>query len=70
MTFLWLMSFQTAIGRGDVDARWLAAATLDRFLQRLGQPQVLGTQFSSKMENRQQTWTMEPYNRTLIGPHL
>jgi hypothetical protein len=60
----------TAIGKGDMDARWLAAATLDRFLTRVGQPQVFGTQFSYKMENGQQTWTMEPYNRTLIEPSL
>lgn len=60
----------TAIGKGDLDARWLAAAALDRFLQRIGQPQVFGTQFSSKTENGQQTWTMEPYNRSLIAPNL
>jgi hypothetical protein len=60
----------TAIGKGDMDARWLGAASLDRFLQRVGQPQVFGTQFSYKTENEQQTWTMEPYNRSLIGPNL
>jgi hypothetical protein len=30
---------------GDRDARWLAAATLDRYLNRTGKPQVFGTQF-------------------------
>jgi hypothetical protein len=60
----------TAIGKGDMDARWIAAATLDRFLQRAGQPQVFGTQFLTKTENGHQTWTMEPYNRSLIGPNL
>jgi hypothetical protein len=60
----------TATGKGDMDARWIAAATLDRFLQRVGQPQVFGTQFSFKTENGQETWTMEPYNRSLIGPNL
>jgi hypothetical protein len=60
----------TAIGKGDMDARWLAAATLDRFLQRIEQPQVFGTQFSYKPEHGPQTWTMEPYNRSLIGPSL
>ena len=34
----------TAIGKGDLRARWIAAATLDRFLQRVGQPQIFGTQ--------------------------
>jgi hypothetical protein len=60
----------TAIGKGDMDARWLAAASLDRFLKRIGQPQVFGTQFFSKTENERQTWTMEPYNRSLIGLSL
>jgi len=60
----------TAIGKGDVDARWLAAASLDRFLQRVGQQQVFGTQFLYKTENGQKTWTMEPYNRSLIRPDL
>src|SRR5437879_4161502 len=59
-----------AIGKGDMGARWLAAAALDRFLQRMGQPQIFGTQFLSKTENGRQTWTMEPYNRSLIGPTL
>jgi hypothetical protein len=40
--------------KSDLDARWIAAATLDRYLQRIGQPQVFGTQFSSTMENGQQ----------------
>lgn len=60
----------TAVGKGDLAARWLAAAALDRFLHRVGQPQVFGTQFLFKAENGQATWTMEPYNRTLIGPNL
>jgi hypothetical protein len=60
----------TATGKGDMDARWIAAATLDRFLQRVGQPQIFGTQFSFKTENGRETWTMEPYNRSLIGPNL
>jgi hypothetical protein len=60
----------TAIGKGGMEARWIAAATLDRYLQRIGQPQVFGTQFSFTTENGHQTWTMEPYNRSLIGPEL
>jgi hypothetical protein len=57
----------TALGRGNTDARWLAAATLDRFLHRVKQPQVFGTQFG-KQEG--QPWTMEPYNRTLIDKRV
>lgn len=50
----------TAAAKGNASAKWLAAATLDRYLQTIKQPQVFGTQF------RQQDghWTMEPYNRT------
>jgi hypothetical protein len=57
----------TAIGKGNGDARWLAAAALDRFLQRMGRPQVFGTQYN--MQNGQ-PWTQEPYNRDLIGNRL
>lgn len=54
----------TAIGKGNLNARWLTAATLDRFLHRVGQPQVFGTQYTKKVG---ETWTMEPYNRSIIG---
>lgn len=37
-----------AIAKGDADARWIAAATLDRYLQSIGQPQIFGTQFVAK----------------------
>ncbi len=29
-------------------ARWIAAATLDRYLQTIGQPQVFGTQYAER----------------------
>ena len=61
----------TSIGMGYKDARWLAASSLDRFLQRLKQPQIFGTQFGyTTTPDGKQPWTMEPYNRTLIGPIL
>jgi hypothetical protein len=61
----------TALGMGDRDARWLAATTLDRFLQRVGQPQVFGTQFSFTTNlDGKQAWTMEPHNRSFISPIL
>jgi hypothetical protein len=60
----------TAIGKGNPGARWLAAATLDRYLQRIGQPQIFGTQFLSHTENEKVSWTMEPYNRALLSPKL
>lgn len=37
-----------ATARGKPSATWIAAATLDRYLQSIGQPQIYGTQFSSK----------------------
>ena len=59
----------TALGKGAMSARWLAAATLDRYLQKVAQPQVFGTQYSYKMENgKPLPWTMEPYSRTLVSP--
>ncbi len=60
----------TAIGKGDTDARWLATATLDRYLMRIRQPQIFGTQFNSTTGGGKTTWTMEPYDRTLIEPNL
>ena len=35
----------TSVAKGDLDSRWIAAATLDRYLQAIGQPQVFGTQY-------------------------
>jgi len=54
----------TAIIQGDSSAKWLAAATLDRYLQNDKQPQVFGTQFLRQGDNSQ--WTMEPYNRAAV----
>jgi len=35
-----------AMARGTASARWIAAATLDRYLQYIEQPQVFGTQYN------------------------
>lgn len=59
-----------ALGKGNAEARWLAAASLDRYLHRLGQPQVFGTQFTNKDVSTNEGWTMEPYNRQLLAPSL
>lgn len=56
-----------AIARGKPDATWIAAATLDRYLRSIGQPQVLGTQFSWKTG---QPVTQEPYDRSLLTDPL
>lgn len=51
-----------AIKRGRNDASWIASATLDRYLQSIGQPQVLGTQYRC----RDGQPLMEPYRGDLV----
>ncbi|HEY0627882.1 MAG TPA: hypothetical protein VGD23_00980 [Sphingomicrobium sp.] len=51
-----------AMKRGREDASWIAAATLDRYLQRIGQPQVLGTQYRCPGGQP----SMDPYQADLI----
>jgi len=53
----------TAVGKGDGSSKWLAAATLDRYLQSLNQPQVFGTQF----RKADGVWTMDPYDRAAFS---
>jgi hypothetical protein len=56
-----------AMSKGDKGASWIAAATLDRYLQGIGQPQVWGTQyqrFASKPS------TQEPFDRNLVPDSL
>lgn len=55
-----------AVARGKTDSLWIATATLDRYLQAIGQPQVYGTQYSRKTG----AWSQEPYNRTLVSDAL
>ena len=40
-----------AIGKGEERAKWLAAASLDRFLVRIDRPQRFATQYGSKRMN-------------------
>jgi hypothetical protein len=56
-----------ALARGRSDAAWMAAATLDRYLQAVGHAQIYGTQF--KTPDRKNT-TQEPYDRALISDAL
>lgn len=53
-----------AASRGKREASWIAAATLDRYLQRIGQPQIYGTQFRRPPGEK---WTQEPYRRDLLS---
>jgi len=56
-----------AIRRGYSDATWIAAATLDRYLQSIKQPQIYGTQF---LTPDGKVTTQDPYNSTLIPDSL
>lgn len=53
-----------ALAKGDATASWLAAATLDRYLHVLGQPQIYGTQFAEG------TLSQEPFTSTLVADSL
>ena len=56
-----------AVSKGDATAIWIAAATLDRYLEKTGQKQVFGTQYSGDAQNQ---WTQEPYDRELVSDAL
>jgi hypothetical protein len=56
-----------AVARGQGSAIWIAAATLDRYLNSIQQPQLYGTQFYFKPN---EPTTQEPYNRGLIPDAL
>jgi hypothetical protein len=56
-----------AVARGQSSAIWIAAATLDRFLNSIHQSQIYGTQFYTKPG---EPATQEPYNRGLISDAL
>jgi hypothetical protein len=52
-----------AVSRGKKSATWIAAATLDRYLMAIGQPQIYGTQFTKRDDG----WSQEPYQRELLS---
>ncbi len=54
----------TAAAKGNSNGKWLAAASLDRYLWDLGQPQIFGTQFKKDPSSK---WTMEPYARGTLS---
>lgn len=58
-----------AISKGSAKSRWIAAATLDRYLQRIRQPQIYGTQYQVG-PGAEDKFTQEPYNRKLIPDAL
>jgi hypothetical protein len=56
-----------AAAHGRRDAAWIAAASLDRYLMRIGRKQVYGTQFVTP---RGGSTTQEPYDRTTVSDAL
>lgn len=67
-----------AMARGNASARWMAAATLDRYLQFSKQPQVFGTQYIMDRTHPVHVVgapfplgrTLEPYNDRLLSDSL
>jgi hypothetical protein len=57
-----------AVSKGDATAVWIAAATLDRYLWKVGQKQVFGTQYYSG--DAKHEYTQEPYDRELVSDAL
>jgi hypothetical protein len=56
-----------AVARGRAEASWIGAATLDRYLQNIGRPQVFGTQYRTPPG---EDTTQEPYDRALVPDAL
>ena len=54
-----------SVAKGDSSSLWIGAATLDRYLQSAGKPQIYGTQFKFGNDASQ-----EPFNRKLISDSL
>jgi hypothetical protein len=54
-----------AAAKGDEGSLWIGTATLDRYLQSVGKPQIYGTQFKGTTDA-----TQEPFNRKLISDSL
>ena len=55
-----------SMGLGNKDARWLAAATLDRYLLTISQPQIFGTQFQSE-PGKSIAWSQRTMNSSLLS---
>jgi hypothetical protein len=64
-----------AVIRGDNSSKWIVAATLDRYLQIIGKPQIFGTQYPSDSalpakpdthQNPFQGRTQSPFNDQFV----
>ena len=56
-----------AMAKGDASGAWIAAATLDRYLQAIGKPQIYGTQYQVKDGKPA---AKEPFQKDLIPDAL
>ena len=56
-----------AVQKGDAKSLWICAATLDRYLQKSGQPQIFGTQY---VQQSGSPTTQDPFNPELIPDRL
>ena len=56
-----------AAARGSAEATWIAAASLDRYLQMTGGSQIYGTQTIARQGEAP---TLDPYNRELVPDTL
>lgn len=54
--------------KGDDTAKWIAAATLDRYLQMIRQPQIFGTQYP--LDPNAPHPPQDPHRAVLTGPTL
>jgi hypothetical protein len=59
----------SAMSFGNKDARWLSAATLDRYLLAISQPQIYGTQFESS-PGKTGTWTQRTMDTSLLSDSM
>lgn len=56
-----------SMSKGYEPARWIAAASLDRYLGNIGQPQIYGTQYLMDTAGQ---WGQGSYNSELISDQL
>ena len=56
-----------AAAQGTPGGTWASAASLDRYLQAIGQRQIYGTQYLLQAHKE---WSQDPYDRTLISDPL
>lgn len=56
-----------AVAKGAPEGAWIAAATLDRYLQMTDKPQIYGTQ---TRKTRDAPATLDPYDRALVPDSL